>query len=1555
MAQFPIDIVLDPTDADKGISRIESKLDGLGGSASKAASGIGSAFAKTGATFDRVDKSVQGLSNDLGIKLLESIRRLDSMLGRMGQTSTAAARDIKRLESATTSANSAAGALVRNIKSLLAAYISMQTVKEVVSSHVEFEVSLREIATQIKLTEGEMAGLVRSAENMAVTFGKMPIEQTRGYYEIISAGIEDVGRATEVLTSANELAAAGSADLGMSVKGLTSVANAYGDRIGTMQSVTDSLMVAMKSGTASVDDFAGGLGRVSNLAATSGVSFDELVGSISALTATGIEASEAITMIRSLIQSINSPATQSAEAARELGLELSATALQGSGLTKFLDDLREKTGGSVGELNKLFQNVNAVNAAVALTNNAGNIYVRIMDEMTRKTGQTREALEEMNLSDQAKIDSFFAAAAVAGNRLGAVITETLIPALTTVTGWLNNMTGAADKMPTPLEKAEQKVQDLKNELRELEWVLNIPVIGDLLFNRRKYLDTQGALDGAVDDLNKLKTELQEVGNVATGTLLPGIKPIPPAIKSIGDSTKKTVSESKKFLDSLKREAEQAGKTSMEILRLQAVKLGIADAAEVYIQRLEEEIEIEERGAAGKAAWISDQERVKAIYQQIQTPMQKYNEALAEADDLLRRNLLSGEEHKLYVQQLAEAYEKVTQQTETQVQKMDQFMIRALRNIQTAFADYLFDPFDKGLKGMVVGVANVVRRMMAEFASMKILQSIGITGLFTSGNAMAGTSGGMSMFDMASMASSFGNLIKGGFGTASALSSGISSVGSLFGSSSMSAFGAGLAGNIGPVASGATYGSMLGSAGTVGSALAPVAGMLGAGAMGVGVGSLLAGDKEVFGLSGTMTSLGGAGIGAILGGPIGALAGGVIGGAVNALFGRGAMKQRDTVLSGTIGDEGFNQGSLQTNFRAKGGLFRSNKNDFARIDAMTGLVTTDNNKLNEFADNLSQVADEIFKMFNESAKGVSGSLRMVADNLQLGTDGLNAFSREIRIASENGEFLTDTQIAEEIAAIGEAMTLSLMPNVREFSRSGETVVETILRLNTEFVVLNQAALILGRSIEETRAIIHSASFEYRTAFIEAAGGMDALSEKAMFFMENFMSDEQRLQPKIELLNEELGKLGLSADLTKDQFRDLVQSFNQVGGISEEMLLSLLNLQFLFIDVKNGLESLAPELQNIVNSTYGLAEAEQRLADKRGELIQAYQRERAELEATVNRLVTTSRSLREARDGFMLSDLSYLTPEQRLNEARSQFERDRILAEGGDVEAMMRLPESARNFLEASKVFNASSAEFIHDFNYVMEILERNAVIADTEAEYARQQIIKLDQTVSRLVDINRNVATVAELIKELNKIVLNGLGNPGITDQDILNFLSQPGLTNQNVIDAMTKYNVSGKQFEGATGISQDVLHRESGGMFVTDQQIAEFAHANINNPMHIYNTAKEYGVSLQRLADASGISIQDIDAFLKANNLAAFEKGTDYVPRTGLALLHKGEAVTPAKGMESLQAELKDVKKSLAEMTTRLERAIVGSARENANTINKGREEVESSRNWNKQAEPKLI
>ena len=76
-------------------------------------------------------------------------------------------------------------------------------------------------------------------------------------------------------------------------------------------------------------------------------------------------------------------------------------------------------------------------------------------------------------------------------------------------------------------------------------------------------------------------------------------------------------------------------------------------------------------------------------------------------------------------------------------------------------------------------------------------------------------------------------------------------------------------------------------------LSGLGGTLAGAGIGIGIGTLLGGDKKVGGIGAGLLSTGGAALGAI-GGPIGAAVGGILGGAISALFGRGPLKQKETL-------------------------------------------------------------------------------------------------------------------------------------------------------------------------------------------------------------------------------------------------------------------------------------------------------------------------------------------------------------------------------------------------------------------------------------------------------------------------------------------------------------------------------------------------------------------------------------------------------------------------------------------------------------------------------------
>lgn len=115
--------------------------------------------------------------------------------------------------------------------------------------------------------------------------------------------------------------------------------------------------------------------------------------------------------------------------------------------------------------------------------------------------------------------------------------------------------------------------------------------------------------------------------------------------------------------------------------------------------------------------------------------------LALLDEAQQKHLLALAAELDALEAADEAEKERTERIKAQMETIEEFGKEAARNMQTAFADFLFDPFDGGLKGMVKSFGQTVRRIAAEAASSAILKSI-FGGLSGSNNAFLAAFGGM---------------------------------------------------------------------------------------------------------------------------------------------------------------------------------------------------------------------------------------------------------------------------------------------------------------------------------------------------------------------------------------------------------------------------------------------------------------------------------------------------------------------------------------------------------------------------------------------------------------------------------------------------------------------------------------------------------------------------------------------------------------------------------------------------------------------------------------------
>ncbi len=1131
----------------------------------------------------------------------------------VGQLEIQLLANMARLQSDMDKAKRTVGNAVGNINKVLGAIgvgISVDFLLGLAQKANEYSKSLAALSTQISGATNQINELDAASRNLSVQFGTSAIKQSAGFYEILSAGITDTTQATALLTEANRLAIGGNADLMVSVDGLTSIVKGYGSAAGTASEIADTLFTASLAGKLSIQELSQNIGKVIPLATTMGVSLEEVTAAISALTLGGISAKESVTGMRAIFAAVAKPTSQAAELAKQLGLEFNSAAIQANGFAKFLEDVKAKTKGSSDQMAILFGGVESLVPALALTGNAGVEFSNILGQMANKAGATEEAFNKMAASPGFKWDQFMATMSNIAITLGDVLANILTPAAEMAAKALNKLFGFSDA--TGVEKQIQLVGQLAEKVESMSNRRSIPIVGGLLFDKKEFDLLQHQLETAKSDLDSMQKAQQSVSVVQK--------------QSTVEVIKNTVELEKN--NSVVTKAVRVAETRNKEFN-----------TELYLLRQYE----------------SEAKRARDITDSVATEQEIYNQKLDELNRL--KPYLTVETYERALQKLNGTTEQTVDVTRTTVNEIDQLWVQAGRNIQSTLANSIFNFFDDGLKGMLKNVISTVGRIASEFAALRIAQGVGLSAMFAvPGSASAAGVGGtgMNALNIASLGSNAMSFMRGGFGIPAALSSvgGMlpGAAGSFFGA--MGGTGAAAAEGASALwgASGLTGANAMGAA--AGSAMAAAAGPLLAAFAATQLFKSFAGDKRLGGGFGKALNF--VGDIPILGDfiPVVPL--------VNALFGRGPLKQRETKFIGEIGSAGqLDFGELVTNFKAKGGLFRSDKNDFAKVDLISGLASTDNNKaLGAFTDSLIPYAKQLAAQINESIGSVNVGLRSVADTLNLSLDPLDNFRHSINLVSESGKALTDEQISEEIEAITESMARTLLPTVDQFSKYGENAVQTISRLGAEFSSLTQAAQNLGASVDYAKQLIGSLSIEARTAFLDNYGGTEKLLADSSSFGQLFLTEAERMAPAIKFVEDGLTSLGFSANITKDEFKQLVQTLLQSASESDQAKgVLLLQNNALFASVADYKNS----IQEVTAKTEDLTEAQQDYIDSVNRTIRAMQLDSAAnqialINQEIDKLVSFADSLK--------STVEQISP-QSLDSARQQIVQATQSAKEGKV--------------------------------------------------------------------------------------------------------------------------------------------------------------------------------------------------------------------------------------------------------------------------------------------------
>lgn len=352
-------------------------------------------------------------------------RKGESALDRLG-------RKAQQTETQMSGATKAASILGKTFGALVAGIGVASVLEQATTAALDFGKGVSLISTQVDPLTFDMDALTAAMRAQAVEFGSLPTDQVKAGYDIVSAGATSAANAIETLDAANRLAVGGATDVGTAADVLTSVLNAYGDQVKSVAAVSDTLFIGARAGKTSIEELAGSIGKVAPLAATAGVSFDELVASVSALTLSGVQTTEAVTGVRAIMASIVKPTKEASDLAESLGLQFDAAGLKALGFAGFMEQVVEKTHGSTEQMALLFGGVEALVPALSLAGNAGDSMAKILEQMKTETGATAAAFKRMSEGDAQRLAVAMAQIRDLMIDLGSAILTVLVPAVEVV-------------------------------------------------------------------------------------------------------------------------------------------------------------------------------------------------------------------------------------------------------------------------------------------------------------------------------------------------------------------------------------------------------------------------------------------------------------------------------------------------------------------------------------------------------------------------------------------------------------------------------------------------------------------------------------------------------------------------------------------------------------------------------------------------------------------------------------------------------------------------------------------------------------------------------------------------------------------------------------------------------------------------------------------------------------------------------------------------------------------------------------------------------------------
>ena len=252
--------------------------------------------------------------------------------------------------------------------------------QSLIEKNDQFNKSMREVSTLSEEVANNLDSYKKQILDMTTQIPIGADEAAKALYQINSAGHTGAD-GMRVLEASAKAAIGGVTDTMTAADTITTVLNAYKMESAEAASVSDKLFTAVKLGKTSMSELGASIAQVAPVAASFGVSIDQVLGAIATLTKNGTPTAQAVTQIRAAIVSLSSA--------------LGSTYFETHTLQQGMNDIREAIPDN-NQLKQTLGTIEAVNAVLAMTGKNASGAAEDLKEFENSAGAAGKAYDKMN-------------------------------------------------------------------------------------------------------------------------------------------------------------------------------------------------------------------------------------------------------------------------------------------------------------------------------------------------------------------------------------------------------------------------------------------------------------------------------------------------------------------------------------------------------------------------------------------------------------------------------------------------------------------------------------------------------------------------------------------------------------------------------------------------------------------------------------------------------------------------------------------------------------------------------------------------------------------------------------------------------------------------------------------------------------------------------------------------------------------------------------------------------------------------------------------------------